>query len=208
MIDPEGFVLIGGASSRMGRDKAQLTIAGQKLFEHAADALREVCANRITLVGKVGCDFVNDLPMIDDVVFDTHENMRAPLIGVCSALIYAKTPWIAILACDLPFVTTDLMIRLWSFCSDNTDAVVPVQPDGRPQPLCAFYQREKCLPTAREMLGRGDLKLQRFLKSLATRCINFDDIADLESSADFFLNINKPEDHKVACEISRARAPI
>ena len=203
MTDPEGFILIGGASSRMGRDKAQLTIAGEKFFERSAAALHIVCAGRISLIGNVPSDFESDLPIIGDIRIDVNKNIRAPLIGVYTALMSARSSWIAILACDLPFVTSDLMTEIWGRCSDEVDAVVPLQQDGRPQPLCAFYRREKCLPAAREMLETGDLKLQRFLETLTTRYMDFDEITELDGSAHFFLNVNNPEDHKAAFEISR-----
>ena len=48
----QGFVLTGGASSRMGHDKAQIKVGGKMLFERAAIALAEVCGGKIFLVGR------------------------------------------------------------------------------------------------------------------------------------------------------------
>jgi molybdopterin-guanine dinucleotide biosynthesis protein A len=127
-----GFVLIGGASSRMGRDKAQMVIGGQKLFERTVAALRAVCPHRITLVGKVGSDFDSDLLVIGDVFVGATDNIRAPIVGVYAGLLHANTPWIVVLVCDLPFVTGDLMTKLAGYCSNEFDAVVPVQTDARP----------------------------------------------------------------------------
>lgn len=93
------------------------------------------------------------------------------------------------------------MALLAGFCSDEFYAVVPVQPDSFPQPLCALYRREKCLPVVEEMLRSGDLKLQRFLSRIATRYVERDEIADLEGSAHFFLNINEREDYESALRI-------
>ena len=45
-----GFVLTGGRSSRMGRDKALLPIEGSVLVERAAERVR-AAAGSVTLIG-------------------------------------------------------------------------------------------------------------------------------------------------------------
>lgn len=203
--NPEGFILVGGASSRMGRDKAGMVIGGRKLVERSVESLSNICSERITLVGKLTSDLECDLPVLDDIRVDWLSHpQRAPIMGLLTALTFAKTPWIAILACDLPFVTAELMTRLASYCSGKLDAIVPVQPDERPQPLCAFYQRERCLPVVEAMLKRDKLKMQGLLLRLNTQFVQFDEIADLDGSADFFLNVNDPKDYEIAALIADA----
>lgn len=201
----DGFVLVGGASSRMGQDKAQMIIGGKKLFEWAAVVLSEICSGTISLVGGNSGGLIGstklDIAALPDLHSVGKDISRAPIVGLYTALAQATTPWIAILACDLPFVTGDLMTKLAGFCSDDRDAIVPVQQDARPQPLCAFYQREKCLPAASEMLKMGDLKLQRLLSQVSTRYVEFAEIAKLDGSSHFFLNANRPEDYESALKI-------
>ncbi len=201
----DGFVLTGGASSRMGKDKAHMTIGGMKLFERAATALSEICHQSVSLVGRYGTygplRTELDIAALPDLRIGGRYLPRAPIIGLYTALTKAKTPWITILACDLPFVTGDLMTKLSGFCSDEFDAVVPVQPDDRPQPLCAFYRRESCLLAVERMLFAGDLKLQRPMSHGRTRFVNFEEISALSDSAHFFLNINTIEDYESAKRI-------
>lgn len=201
----DGFVFVGGASSRMGRDKAQMILGGKRLFERAAAVLSEICKGRVSLVGDQSGHLAAGTELAVATVTDIRvagENLpRAPIVGLYTALAKATTPWIVVLACDLPFVTADLMTKLEGFCSDESDVVVPMQPDARPQPLCAFYRRERCLPVAEETLKTGDLKLQRFLSRVSTRYVGFDQIAGLEDSAHFFLNVNRPEDYESALRI-------
>lgn len=202
----DGFVLVGGASSRMGRDKAQMILGEKKLFERAAAALNDLCGGSISLVGgqeeQLAVRTEHEITVVSDIDVASNDLPRAPMVGLYTALATARTEWIAVLACDLPFVTGDLMTKLARFCLDEFDAIVPVQQDGRPQPLCAFYRREKCLPLAEERLKMGDLKLQRFLSRVSTRYVEFDEIADLNGSAHFFLNVNEPEDYESALTIS------
>ena len=202
--NPDGFVLIGGASSRMGRDKGQMSIGGRKLFERSAAALSSICLNNVTLVGKP--DFAHSFPVIPDVNIDSTPHSRASIYGLYTALVFAKTPWIAVLACDLPFVTGALITRLAGYCSNEFDAIVPVQPDTKSQPLCAFYRREGCLPVVEALVGKGELKIRGLLSSISTRFVEFDEIAALDGSADFFLNVNKPEDYQAAAAIAESYA--
>src|SRR6476659_4227802 len=137
MFDVKGFILVGGASRRMGRDKAQLTLAGQTFVDRIGNELSAV-ASSVSLVGarqeRAGYKTVPDI----------HEHWGA-LGGIHGALT-AATGWAVVVACDLPFVTSELIERLITFAGETTDAVVPIQPDGRPQPVCALYRRSTCLP--------------------------------------------------------------
>ena len=65
--------------------------------------------------------------------------------GLHAALAYAQSEWLLAIACDYPFLTSELIIKLSSKISDDFDAVVPRQSDGRLQPLCAFYRVKLCL---------------------------------------------------------------
>lgn len=203
----EGFVLVGGASSRMGENKAQLKIGGRRMSERAFSVLRAACNRHVFLVGDTGGDGIDGAESRVTTIPDSRargdEWPRAPIIGLYTALVNSTTPFIAVLACDLPFVTSDLISMLSTLCSDDFDAVVPVQPDSRPQPLCALYRVEKCRPIAEMMIKAGDLKLQNLLTRLATRYIEFEEIRELPGSDSFFINVNTPEDYAKATKVAQ-----
>ena len=200
-----GFVLVGGASSRMGRSKALLEFDGSKLFERAGTTLRSVCTGDVTLVGH-GSDSLASISHLDlKAVPDVHisgkiDLGRAALIGVYSALRESKRSWAAILACDLPFVTAELVQDLGGRATDNIDAVVPLQIDSRPQPLCAVYNSDRCIPVIEEMLCRGEARMRDLLSRIETSYVPFAEIGTLPGAENFFLNVNRPED------LERARA--
>lgn len=203
----EGFVLVGGASTRMGENKAQLKIGGRRMSERAHSVLRSALDRPIVLVGDAGNNSLGGGEFGGTIILDNRfrgdDWPRAPIIGLYTALLYATTPWIAVLACDLPFVTSDLIRRLSRFCSDALDAVVPVQSDSRPQPLCALYRVEKCRPIAEMMIKTGDLKLQKLLTRLSTRYVEFEEIRDLPGAGNFFINVNTPEDYAKATKLAQ-----
>ena len=198
MIEIEGFILAGGASSRMGTDKAHLRLGGQTFVAKIAAAMAAIAAPVSVVSSKPGGgDF--GLRAISDVY-----EKRGALGGLHAALADARAPWIAVVSCDLPFVTGELFERLASFISEDREAVAPVQPDGREQPLCALYARAKCLEVADELLRAGELRPRALLRRTRTRWVAFDELADLTHAELFFRNINTPEDYRAAREASAA----
>src|SRR6267142_5543586 len=136
MFDVEGFILVGGRSSRMGTAKSRLQFGGQTSVERIAAELG-IVTPRISLVGSGSAGFDPDLRIVPD----THQQWGA-LGGIHAALGACVSDWALIVACDLPFVTRDLCSRLLTLSRPELpEAIVPIQPDGRPQPLCALYRR-------------------------------------------------------------------
>jgi molybdopterin-guanine dinucleotide biosynthesis protein A len=129
-----------------------------------------------------------------------HERWGA-LGGIHAALDASQSAWAAVVACDLPLVTADLFARLWQFAKEPFEAVVPVQPDGRQQPLCAFYLRESCLAATDRLIASAEHTPRALLASVPTRWVEFSELADLPDAAHFFLNVNTPADYERAKSI-------
>ena len=189
MFDVEGFILVGGGSRRMGRDKAQLVLGGQTFVERIANELSLVAVS-VSLVGAR-----NDFPSLKNIP-DVHEHWGA-LGGIHAALTAAETDWGIVVACDLPFVSSELFARLASFADDSFDAVVPIQRDGRPQPVCALYRRT-CLAEIDHLVAAGEHTPRALLASVRTRYVEFVELCDLRAAEDVFFNVNSPEDLKEA----------
>ncbi len=126
-------VLCGGQSRRMGRDKADVKLAGRSLLDRALDIVHplfaEVFIGGRTPRAGVDCAQVWDAPGVE-----------GPIAGVAAALARSETPWLFVLACDMPFVSRALIDRL-ARARDGRQAVAPVW-RGVPQPLVAFYSRD------------------------------------------------------------------
>ena len=189
----EAFILAGGASSRMGTDKSQLLLEDQTFVERIAATLLTV-TNSVRLVG--GREN-SQVPTVADVY-----PQWGALGGLHAALSACRTEWAVVVACDLPFVTSELFQRLASLRSDH-HAVVPMQPDGRPQPLAAFYRADPCARRATELIESCRRRPLDLLQSVNTRWVDFTEIANLAQAERFFVNINTPEDYY---EATRKRA--
>ena len=195
MLDVEGFILVGGASSRMGSDKAQLKFDGQTGVELIAAALQPNVGT-VRLVGSREEARLSPLQNVPDL----HERWGA-LGGIHAALYACQSAWAAIAACDLPLVTDKLFAQLSQFAKEPFAAVVPLQPDGRQQPLCAFYRRESCLAATDRLIASDEHTPRALLASVPTRWVEFSELADLPNAEHFFLNVNTPADYERAKSI-------
>src|SRR5438128_7655604 len=167
MFDVKAFFLVGGASSRMGTDKAELLFGGQTAVERLARELAAV-TSKISLVGSHS----EKLPLGLKSTGDVHQRWGA-LGGIHAALVAGKAGWALVVACDLPFISRDLMLRLTEFAQteQSIDAVVPIQADGRLQPLCALYRREPCRKEAERLIAAGEHTPRALLAAVNTRRI-------------------------------------
>jgi len=170
----------------MGTDKSQLLLEGQTFTERVADTLLQV-SSIVTIVGReIDHPRLNSTP-------DIYPQWGA-LGGVHAALAAARTEWCLVVACDLPFVTPDLFTRMATL-RENHEAVVPIQQDGRPQPLCSLYRIDPCLRRATELIKTGQRRPVDLLRSVKSRWLAFAELEDLDHAEQFFVNINTPEDY-------------
>jgi len=188
-LDIDAFILAGGASRRMGTDKSQLLIDHQTFIERIAETLSNV-TDAVTVVGR--CLDASSLPSVPDIY-----PQWGALGGLHAALTASNRAWAIVVACDLPFVTSELFLHLATMRLDH-DAVVPVQQDGRPQPLAALYRVDPCRLRATELIETGQRRPLDLLEAVNTRWVAFEEIRNLDQAERFFVNINTPEDYHEA----------
>jgi len=197
MFDVEAFILVGGASSRMGSGKAQLLFGGQTAVARLARELAEI-TGKIPLVGSRKEILPSGLKSVSDV----HQRWGA-LGGIHAALAASKSEWALIVACDLPFVSRALLVCLIEFAQaqPGLDAVVPIQADGRPQPLCGLYRHERCTKETERLIVAGEHTPRALLAAVNTRWVKFEELADLPGAEYFFFKVNTPADYEQAQQI-------
>jgi molybdopterin-guanine dinucleotide biosynthesis protein A len=199
MFDVEGFVLVGGASRRMGTDKARLVLGGLTQVKRVAAAMAPVVRN-VRVVGSHSA--AEGFPNVPDI-----QPGWGPLNGIHSALAATHCEWALVVACDLPFVTTALLARLCQLANqraDTCDALVPIQPDGWRQGLCALYRREPCHGVAADLVSRDEHTPRALFEAVRISYVQFSEISDLEGSEYFFFNVNTPENYQKARQILAA----
>lgn len=197
--DFTGYVLAGGKSSRMKIDKAFLEIRGETFLARAVKTLSSICENRVKIVlNKTQTNFIERLPDRVPHIFDAHEN-RGALGGIHAALHDCRSEWMIILAVDLPLVTSEPIENLARIACSSKDfaAIVPVQTNGRPQPLCAVYRAKDCLAKLEDLLSNNTFASVRdFLELVPTRFVRQDELAT-NAGEDLFFNVNHPSDFQM-----------
>lgn len=181
MSSRAGFVLAGGSSSRMGRDKASLPWLGSTLVEVVASRVFEA-AGSVTLIGPPERYANIPIPIIPDL-----RPGLGPLAGIETALDRTVAEWNLVLACDMPSVTTAFLNELLDRAERlDPDCLVPVVPSGRLQPLCAVYHR-RCLEPFRAALDSGTRRMTGALATVAF-------MRHPVNSEMLFANLNTPAD--------------
>jgi molybdopterin-guanine dinucleotide biosynthesis protein A len=157
-----GVVLAGGRSSRFGEDKARFIYQGRPLMAHVLASL-EGAAERLIVAKAPYPEFA--VPTVLDLY-----RGASPLSGLCTALSVAQRDWVALAACDLPFLTADYWQILLSYAT-TCDAVI-VKRQERLEPLAALYHR-RILPVAQVQLST-DPALQRLAALINSTVIPFE----------------------------------
>lgn len=174
-----GFVLVGGLSTRMGRDKALLSAGLQPLAAQVAAKVAAVAGN-VALVGEP--------ERYRHLGFDCFTDRRpgtGPLGGIEAALASRRGELNLIVACDMPGLDAGLLrTLLWQ--AEGTGALCVVARDGSGviHPLCAVY-RSACLPLIERALDAGRLRLMDIIAELdASFC-------DIDGT---IWNVNTPQE--------------
>ena len=162
----EGFVLTGGRSSRMGRDKALLPVldrstGGPTFVEQIASRVG-AAAGFVTLIGAPERYSSLGLPVAADLIEGC-----GPIGGVYTALKISSAPWNLIVACDMPAVTTRFLAMLLAAAHDaDADCFVP-ETGSSLHPLCAVYHR-RALAALQSAIDHKSFKMHDLLGSLRT----------------------------------------
>ena len=155
-----GAILAGGRSSRMGRDKAFLSLDGRPLVARQADLLRGAGCAEMLISGRPGIDY--GVPAAR-LVYDSVED-AGPLAGLVAALAASRHPWLLVLAVDLPHINNAFLRTLLSVGAGRT-GIVPRTSLGW-EPLAGLYPRT-LLPAAEQALRSGHCSLQSLLDQAA-----------------------------------------
>ncbi len=146
-MDAEGFVLAGGLSSRMGRDKALVELAGKPLIAWALDVLRG--AGQVARIAGARADLSAFAAVVPDEAVDA-----GPLSGVCSALRAAEAEWAVFVPVDLPLIPASLIRILVEHARSTGAAVTVASLNGFAQTFPAVVRRD-ALPVLRAELDAG-----------------------------------------------------
>jgi molybdopterin-guanine dinucleotide biosynthesis protein A len=185
------FVLAGGGSTRMGRDKARLELGGEPMVIRAVH-LAEPHVASVAVVAPGDRYAAMEMPVLPD-----RWPGAGPLGGIATALSTTSADWNLILGCDLPYLTSDWLAWLIP-CAMNSpaQAVVPESRRGL-EPLAALYHRA-CAAALTAAVERGVRRVTEALSEILVERVRAAEWQGLDPSGRLFDNMNTPEDYEEA----------
>jgi len=195
------FILAGGGSSRMGRAKSLLEIAGEPLIVRTARAI-EPLVSGVTIVGSPELYAGTSLHVLADRdvrVGKGTEPVRTPLAGIATALHATKSTWNLILACDLPYLNAEWVDWLLARAMASHAKIVIPRNSGGLEPLAAVYRRE-CAAPLMDALGRGIRKVTDAIAEFQMEELAESEWAKHDPLGRVLRNMNTPSDYEEARE--------
>lgn len=187
-----GVVIAGGSSTRFGSPKALAPLAGVRVVDRVAAALREAVDGDVVAI-------VNDPVLAGAIRLPHRADVRpgsGPLGGLHAALLWARERGcrgILAAGCDMPFLAPALLHELVGR-SHLVDAVLPASEGRRGmEPLCAWYGTG-CLPAIERALDRGDARMIAFHADAAIAVMPIEEVRRFGDPAVLFRNLNTPAD--------------
>lgn len=184
-----GIILAGGKSSRMGANKALLPLGGSTCIGQVTSRLRSACAEVVVVSdGSEDYAFLS-LPVVGDRIRES-----GPLAGIFTALSAITTRKALVLSCDIPFVSVALLRGLAALCGDE-DALLPVNEEGRVEPLCGVYDAS-CLPAIKRSLEEGQRSVMGFLEGRRVKTVLAGSILGPGEESGLLKQMNTPEEYR------------
>jgi molybdopterin-guanine dinucleotide biosynthesis protein A len=185
--DVTALILAGGKATRLGGvDKRELVIEGRTIFARQC----EVLGPRVAEILVSSPREVPGYRTLADAVPGA-----GPLAGIAAGLAAAATPWLLVVAGDMPHVSGALIDLLVSRATDDADAV-GIQIGELPEPLCCLLRVAAARPALAARLAAGRLKASRLLTDgdLRVAWISEAAVRAVDPELRALFNVNEPAD--------------
>ena len=188
-------ILAGGKSSRMGSNKAFLKLNGKAFIERQIDLLREMF-DEIFISANTPSEYEYlNLPVFKDLYPE-----KGPLCGIYTSLINSSSFNTFMLACDMPFVESELIKHLKGFTREY-DVVVPKSERGL-EPLHAFYSKNCIEPIKRE-LDSNNLRIISFFPHVKVKIVELESLTSPDSFKNSIKNLNTRDEYEVVRNVGK-----
>lgn len=190
----------GGASSRMGEDKALKLFLGRPLIQRVIDRLKPIADELIVTTNRPADFAFLNARIISDVKPD-----RGALGGLYTAIASAAHPFVAVIACDMPFASADLIQASVKIMEKENAALVIAKNDEGYEPLHAVYRRETCLPAIASAINADQWRVVSWIPQVNARVLTAEEIKSADPDGLAFWNVNTPEEFARAEELATSQ---
>ena len=182
--DITGVILAGGKSLRYGRNKALVEVDGKRLIERVINVMQPIFKSLMIITNTPRQYDYLQLPMHEDII-----KGLGPLGGVYTGLETISSESGFFVACDMPFLQSDL-IRHMVEIEGDFDAVVP-KVDWKIEPLHAIYTKN-CLPAIKQLIDAQGYQIIEIFDNIRVRYVKEEEIRSFDSKLKSFFNVNSP----------------
>lgn len=179
----------GGQSARMGEDKALKPFLGRPLIQRVIERIAPVADELLVTTNRPAAYAFLGLPLFSDL-----KPGRGPLGGLYTALVSARNPYVAVVACDMPFANAtllatgaDIMVR------EEADVVIAETDEGY-EPLHAVYRRETCIPAIESAIASDQWRMISWFPRVKVRSLRRQEVEHDDPQGLAFWNVNTPEE--------------
>lgn len=195
----------GGESRRMGMSKALVPFLGRPLIERIVERVAPVADEVVITTNEaeklrflLGAYPGSDIRLVPD-----ERTFRGALPGLLTALKAARSPYVAVVACDMAFVSAGLIAREFERLRvSDADICIPCD-DEAIEPFHALYRRATCLPECERAVDRGCMRPRMLLDALDAIRIDRAALVAADPRTHCFVNANTPEELAAIEEIAR-----
>ena len=191
-----GIILAGGASRRMGRNKAELELMGKTLLQRQVDKFLALGFRDIMLSGE-GCPVLPGVRVIPD-----EYTGKGPLGGLHACLRAAQNPACLVVSVDTPLIPAAALAHL---CQAHDSGVTVLRRGGLEEPLLGVY--DCCTADAISALIENGRYAVRALRDIVSW-----QYFDYLGPEELLMNCNTPEEFEdvrsLAQAYSSARLPL
>jgi len=194
------IVLAGGKSKRLGRNKLLEPIGNKTLLERVLTILSPIGSKIIIVKGKEsslpGLEDYQNLKIVEDIFPE-----KGSLGGVYTGLTVSNDPYNLVVACDMPFLNSELLKYMIDL-AEGFDAVVPRVNDELLEPLHAIYSRN-CIPALDFLVAQNRLSILELYPMVKIKYLTEKEIQRFDPKHLSFFNINTEADLRAGMELDQ-----
>lgn len=190
----------------MGRDKALLPFLGQVMIERVIERVSPLADEVLITTNRPENYTYLGYSLHTDVLPG-----RGALGGLYTALSAARQPLVAVVACDMPFVSAELLaFERDLLLGDVYDAAIPITSSGT-EPFHAVYRKASCLPAIEAVIRADKWRVDAWFGQVRLRLVSPEEAAEYDPHQLAFRNVNTPEDlaeaEAIAARLAAGGAP-
>lgn len=173
----------------MREDKALKPFLGRPLIQRVIERLAPIADELLVTTNRP-----DEYAFLNQRLIADLKPGRGALGGLYTAIASASSPYVAVVACDMPFANaalleaaTQLLVR------EEADVVIAKGEEGY-EPLHAVYRRETCLPAIESAIDADLWKVVAWFPQVKVRVLTAEEISRYDPKQLAFWNVNTPEE--------------